>query len=63
MQPLRMQTMLTGVLWIDVVPDEIDRSDHQILNAHLQWCDVVWRQISVIHRIDDDAGQQARNGA
>lgn len=58
-----MNPVLAGVLWIDVVPYEIQRRHHEIVHADIQVVDVGQRQKSIVHRIDQnecgDHGQSA----
>lgn len=54
MQEFRMSTMLASVLWIDVVPYEIQWRYHKILHPDVQVIDVGPRQKSIIHWIDQN---------
>lgn len=65
MQVFRMDSMLAGVLRIDVVPNEIQRRHHEIVHADIQIVDIGQCQKSIVHRIDQNESNddgQSTNG-
>lgn len=57
-----MHAMLSSILRIDVVSNEIDRCDYKIVDTKLQCAEIVRRQVAIVNRIDNDACNQARYG-